>query len=70
MAWLWSGLAWGLTGLGVAVLLWSLLWDRAGWCGRPAVRWGKCWYDLGGSFEGMKKPRGARRWGIGTDAQV
>ncbi len=62
MAWVWSGLAWGLTGLGVVVLLWALWWDRVRG-GPRRVRCGRCWYDLAGVVEigeDGERPTGSR----------
>src|SRR5262245_51210785 len=42
--WLWDLGAAALGGLGLALLLWALFWDRA----RGRRRCPKCWYDMAG----------------------
>lgn len=46
---IWTIAYWVLLVLGVVVGLRALLWDRAGFRGRAAVRCRKCWYDLSDS---------------------
>lgn len=62
MGWVWSGLGWVLLAGGLAVLAWALLWDRAGWRGRAALRCRGCWYDLTGAVGGAQgeRPAGSR----------
>jgi hypothetical protein len=51
---MWSVIAWGLLLLGLSVLARGLLWDRAGFRGRAALRCRRCWYDLSNA-----QPQGA-----------
>lgn len=46
---IWSLLYWVLLSIALVVLLRGLLWDRAGFRGRPMRRCRKCWYDLTGA---------------------
>ncbi len=43
---IWSIACWVLLALAVVVGLRALLWDRAGFRGRAALRCRKCFYDL------------------------
>lgn len=48
----WTVIAWGLLLLGLLVAARGLLWDRAGFRGRPRRRCRRCWYDLTSAVEG------------------
>ena len=44
-----AALQWGLVAGGILLIAFALLWDRAGWRGRAALRCRKCWFDLTGA---------------------